>query len=326
VNQKSLLTLALTLAVAASTQSQALDTVFYEDATLTGQHNLQLALAGDDDVVKTIAVLPAETETANETMKAEPKVELDSAEVESDSATVSGGQQRIQGSLSGMIFVPIPGGSFRMGSNNGDNDEAPVHTVQIDEFSMMTTEVTQQMWKELMGSNSSFFKGDDLPVEDVSWYDAQEFIKKLNQRDPGKGYRLPSESEWEYACRAGTITQFNTGDGESDLGHAGWYNGNSDSKTHPVGQKAPNVWGLYDMHGNVWEWCEDWYHSTYNGAPADGRAWVSPKGSYCVLRGGSWGSYPRSCRSTIRYWYDPRYPGSRYGNIGFRVAASFRSP
>ncbi|MBM3327433.1 MAG: formylglycine-generating enzyme family protein [Calditrichaeota bacterium] len=224
-----------------------------------------------------------------------------------------------QSPLPEMTFVLIPGGSFLMGSNDGDSDEKPVHRVEVKAFYIMTTEVTQRMWQAIMGDNPSYFKGDDLPVECVSWNDCQEFIKKLNQRDPGKGYRLPSEAEWEYACRAGTTTKYYTGDSESDLARTGWYDGNSGSKTHPVGQKQPNAWGLYDMHGNVWEWCEDWYHDSYNGAPGDGRAWTSPAGTYRVLRGGSWPYFDCACRSASRIWDEP---AERNLNYGFRVVRS----
>lgn len=133
------------------------------------------------------------------------------------------------------------------------------HVVQIQrEFYLGATEVTQKQWKAVMRANPSRFKGDDLPVENVSWDDVIEFCKKLSQKE-AKKYRLPTEAEWEYACRAGTEMRFSTGDDEEELKKAGWFNGNSDKKTHPVGQKAPNAWGLYDMHGNVMEWCRDVY-------------------------------------------------------------------
>ena len=216
-------------------------------------------------------------------------------------------------------FVQIHAGSFMMGSNSGYSDEKPVHRVTLKPFMMQTTEVTQSQWKAVMENNPSHFKGDNLPVECVSWNDCQEFIKKLNEMDPGKGYRLPSEAEWEYACRAGTTTKYYSGNSEYDLGRAGWYKGNSGSTTHAVGQKTANNWGLYDMHGNVWEWCEDWYHSSYGGSPTDGSAWLSPSSSYRVLRGGSWYDGPNYCRSADRDWDVPDDRVSRYG---FRLARS----
>ena len=156
----------------------------------------------------------------------------------------------------------------------------------------------------------------------VSWEDAQAYADWLNKKT-GKEFRLPSEAEWEYACRAGTRTRFYTGDSDKDLDRAGWYRSNSGNKTHPVGEKAPNVWGLYDMHGNVWEWVEDdWQgsYSSYNGAPDDGRAWVeNSRGSYRVLRGGSWFNAAQDCRSAMRYSFAPGY---RDGGVGFRLSRS----
>ncbi|NQS98347.1 MAG: formylglycine-generating enzyme family protein [candidate division Zixibacteria bacterium] len=218
-----------------------------------------------------------------------------------------------------MKFVKIPGGSFMMGSNSGGSNEKPVHRVTLKPFMMQTTEVTQAQWKALMEKNTSRFKGNNLPVERVFWNDCQEFIKKLNQRYPGKGYRLPTEAEWEYACQAGTTTKYYSGNSESDLKRVAWYDGNSGNKTHPVGKRRPNVWGLYDMHGNVWEWCEDWYHYNYNGAPTNGSAWLSPSGAYRILRGGSWNYGAYSCRSAVRDYSNPSYRGS---NFGFRLVRS----
>ena len=224
-----------------------------------------------------------------------------------------------KGPLPGMEFVRIPTGSFMMGSPPSEKryrDEVLQHRVTLKSFYMQTTEVTQRQWREVMGSNPSNFMGDNLPVEQVSWNDCQEFIRKLNQRDPGKGYRLPTEAEWEYACRAGTTTRYYSGSSDSDLGGVGWYEGNSGSKTHPVGQKQPNGWGLYDMHGNVWEWCEDKWHDNYNGGPADGSAWVSGSDNSRVYRGGSWYNNGRRCRSAGRSWF---LPADHYDHLGFRL-------
>jgi len=222
-------------------------------------------------------------------------------------------------------FVSISGGEFLMGSLPGDIDhyfrEGYMHRVIVNSFQMMTTQVTQAQWKAVMGIDPSFFKGDDRPVERVTWNDCQEFIRELNKLDPGKGYRLPTEAEWEYACHAGTVTRYNTGNSESDLDRAGWYDGNSGNTTHPVAQKLPNAWGLYDMHGNVWEWCEDDYHERYDGAPTDGSAWInSPRGDARVLRGGSWLSPYKACQSTRRLWTIPDHCCDHYG---FRVVRTF---
>ena len=231
-----------------------------------------------------------------------------------------GGVRVIPGAIAGMKFVKIPAGSFMLGSFDSEpgrgDDESPRHKVTLQSFYIQTTEVTQAQWVAVMGSNPSHFQGDDLPVENVSWNDVHDILRELNVLDPGKGYRLPSEAEWEYACRAGTRFAYYSGADESDLASVGWYVGNSGSKTHPVGQKLPNTWGLYDMHGNVREWCEDWYHNSYEGATEDGSAWVSPTGSYRVLRGGSWYNNPGGCRSAVRHGYGLAY---RYGFIGFRL-------
>ena len=228
----------------------------------------------------------------------------------------------------GMTFVSIPSGDFMMGSPESEDgrwgDEGPRHSVSISSFEMMSTEVTQGMWEEVMGSNPSRFTGDlNRPVENVSWNDCQDFIDKLNDLYPSHTYRLPSESEWEYACRAGTTTRFYWGDSDSGsvMGDYCWYSSNSNSSTHPVGLKLPNDWGLYDMSGNVWEWCEDSWHGSYDGAPVDGSAWVSSGASSRVLRGGGWNSSARDCRSANRT-YDSA--DSRYNNLGFRLARSVR--
>ena len=220
-------------------------------------------------------------------------------------------------------MLELPTGSFCMGSNNGNPDEKPVHRVAVNySFYMGRYEVTQAQWQAVMGNNPSNFKGDlaepyiKLPVEQVSWDDAQNFINKLNELNDGFRYRLPTEAEWEYACRAGT-----TGDYAGNLGEMAWYSENSGSKTHPVGGKQPNAWGLFDMHGNVWEWCQDWYHDSYNGAPGDASAWLSRgEQKYRVLRGGSWDGNAAVLRSATRSWQQPDGPG-RLSNLGFRVVA-----
>ncbi|MDP8288063.1 MAG: formylglycine-generating enzyme family protein [Candidatus Electryonea clarkiae] len=204
-----------------------------------------------------------------------------------------------------------------------DGDEGPQHQVTISSFQMMTTEVTQAQWEAVMGSNPAKFKGSNLPVEQVSWNDVQDFLKKLNQSDPGKGYRLPTEAEWEYACRAGTTTRYYSGKSESDLASVGWYNGNSGKKTHPVGQKKENAWGLYDMHGNVNEWCKEWYDGDYYDSSPTTDPQGASSGPYRVLRGGSWGSYARGCRSALR---NGTIPDNRDYVNGFRVVFVSSSP
>ena len=201
--------------------------------------------------------------------------------------------------------------------------ERPSHSVKIKRsFYLQTTPVTQGQWQRLMGDNPSFFKdgGENCPVEQVSWEDAQQFIKKLNKREKTKEYRFPSEAEWEYACRAGSEAEFSFGDDVERLDDYAWYGKNSDKKTHPVGQKKPNAWGLYDMHGTVWEWVEDDYHWDYTGAPNDGRAWIdNPRGSDRVIRGGGWNGDAGRCLSATR---GIKRPGDHSSNVGFRLSRS----
>ncbi len=226
----------------------------------------------------------------------------------------------------GMTFVWIPPGTFTMGSPSTEDEryegESMHEVVLKNGFYLQTTPVTQGQWVDLMVQNPSSFKnsGKNGPVETVSWEDVMVFIRRLNERGENVRYRLPTEAEWEYACRAGTTTRFYTGDSETDLERAGWYIKNSKNQTHPVGQKEANLWGLYDMHGNVWEWVEDDWHEDSTGAPTDGSAWIdSPRGSDRVLRGGSWRDGARYCRSAYRYYSSP---GNRLKFFGFRLACS----
>jgi len=218
-------------------------------------------------------------------------------------------------------LIAIPGGTFYMGSRDGEgrDSEHPRHQVTVAPFYMGKYPVTQAQWQAVMGNNPARFKGADRPVEQVSWNDAQEFLSRLRSITgkrslSGVEMRLPTESEWEYVCRAGTETAYAFGDDPVQLDKYAWFEGNSGGETHPVGQLQPNAWGLYDMHGNVWEWCEDTGHGNYNGAPTDGSAWAG--GLNRVLRGGSWGSGPRGVRSASRFGNDP---ADRYGLVGFRV-------
>ncbi len=203
-----------------------------------------------------------------------------------------------------------------MGSN-GDDREKPVHKVKISKpFYLCKYPVTQKEWIAVMGSNPSNLEGDNNPVESVSWDDVQEFVKKLNATEGTDKYRLPSEAKWEYACRADTTTKYSFGDDEAKLGEYAWYDKNSGKKTQPVGQKKPNPWGLYDMHGNVWEWVQDNWHHSYKGAPADGSVWENESSSRRVLRGGSWCNVAGGCRSAVR---GSGVPVNRYYDLGFRL-------
>jgi formylglycine-generating enzyme required for sulfatase activity len=213
-----------------------------------------------------------------------------------------------------MSFVEIPAGSFEMGSNlNASSDQSPEHEVTISRaFEMQTTEVTQAEWRSVMGNDPSHFQGDDLPVDQVSWQDAQDFIRHLNKLDPGKGYRLPTEAEWEYACRAGSTDR-----GFPDLDEVAWWHKNSEDQTHPVAQKQPNAWGLYDMIGNVWELCADWKSPYPAGPVTDPQG--PPHGYYKVSRGGSWFDVAAAANPAFRSVPDPDYRGN---SMGFRLARS----
>ncbi len=215
-------------------------------------------------------------------------------------------------------MVLVRGGTFQMGSNDHDS-EKPIHSVTLSDFEIGKHPVTQKLWQEIMGSNPSHFTGcDDCPVEQVSWNDVQEFLRKINQKYPGKNYRLPSEAEWEYAARGGSQSKGYTYAGSSDINEVARYDKNSGGKTHPVGSKKANELGIYDMSGNVWEWCQDAWHDNYQGAPKDGSAWIrGGEQGVRVLRGGSWGSDWVDCRAADRYWDNPAYRDDYYG---FRLA------
>jgi formylglycine-generating enzyme required for sulfatase activity len=213
-------------------------------------------------------------------------------------------------------MVVIPAGSFVMGSNYGIHEQ-PTHLVNLRSFLMGKTEVTQEQWEAVMGNNPSKNRGLMLPVEQVSWDDIQQFIAKLNQRT-GQKYRLPSEAEWEYAARAGTTTEWSHGNDESKLGNYAWYGQDSKSKTQAVGQKLPNSFGLFDLHGNVWEWTQDCWHAYYVKAPTDGSAWTTAcTDNRRVLRGGSWYYNPTFLRSAHRHGDNP---DNRNLTFGFRLA------
>ncbi|MDR1315346.1 MAG: formylglycine-generating enzyme family protein [Spirochaetales bacterium] len=235
-------------------------------------------------------------------------------------------------------MVRISGGTFTMGSPASEpdrDDDETRHPVRVSDFSISRYEVTQKEYRDIMGTDPSDFKGDTLPVENVSWFDAIEYCnrrslmekltpaytvsgsgdwREITWNREADGYRLPTEAEWEYACRAGTTTPYSSG---GSVDSAGWYWNNSGQTTRPVGQKQPNAWGLYDMHGNVWEWCWDWYGEYPDGAQADPSGAAS--GSGRVLRGGSWGSDARILRSANRDSVTPT-PSGRDHIIGFRLA------
>jgi len=232
----------------------------------------------------------------------------------------------------GMKLVLIPKGTFTMGSpesEEGRQDNETQHSVTISkDYYLGVYEVTQAQYEKVMGKNLSDFQGvivdnenAELPVENVSWDDAVEFCKKLSaqpeEKEAGRVYRLPTESEWEYACRAGSKTAYSFDDEEGLLPEYGWFDRNSSNRTHTVGLLEPNAWGLYDMHGNVWELCSDWYGEYPNEPVSDPNG--PTKGTHRVLRGGSWYDFAACCKSTIRFRLDPSGLGN---SLGFRVALS----
>jgi formylglycine-generating enzyme required for sulfatase activity len=221
-------------------------------------------------------------------------------------------------------MVLIPAGEFIMGSpgsdHSADKDEKPQHRVRITKpFYLGKFLVTQEQWEAVMGNDPSPIGGLKMPVENVSWQDCQRFLEELNVKcGTGHGkFTLPTEAQWEYACRAGSTTRYFFGDEVSRLGEYAWYGANSGNTLHPVGQKKPNAWGLYGMHGNIWEWCEDWYDGRYYAkAPVDDPLGPAA-GSNRVFRGGCWGDAAGSCRSSSRCSYGAQ---SRGCYLGFRVS------
>ena len=215
-------------------------------------------------------------------------------------------------------FVLVPAGTFQMGDStgNGEVNEQPVHTVTLTHaFYLQKTPVTQAQWETVMGSNPSYFVDcPTCPVDEVSYTDVQQFITALNARAPGKGYRMPTEAEWEYAARAGTSGDFGV-PGDASVG--GWISTNSTNESHPVAELQPNAWGLYDMQGNVWEWVSDWYGPYRSGAVIDPTG--PDSGEFRVLRGGSWRHSASYARSSFRWSTDPTYMSDYYG---FRLAKS----
>lgn len=224
-------------------------------------------------------------------------------------------------------MVVIPAGSFLMGTpdsvrsapNDSSNDkEKPVRTLQMKSFSLGKYEVTQAEWVAIMGENPSESEGKDLPVDHVSWEMAQSFVEKLSKLT-GKKYRLPSEAEWEYAARAGTSKEYYDSDEIASLDAHAWFNANSDKEAHAVGQKKPNRFGLYDMHGNVWEWTQDCWNPNYQGAPATQTAWEEGNCESRVNRGGSWFNVARMLRSAFRSRFSSSLKSPYFG---VRVARS----
>lgn len=244
---------------------------------------------------------------------------------------------------SGAEMVLIPAGRFRMGSANGKADETPVHELQMDAFLMDRYEMTQEQYTKFVPLNGSHFKGPKNPVEMISWPEAALFCNERSRAEglqpcydeengqcnfDAGGYRLPTEAEWEYACRAGSDTEYCFGADARGLRQSGWFVENANKKTQPVGQKKPNAWGLYDMHGNVAEWCNDIYEKDYYaGSPAQNPRGAS-EGVKRALRGGAWNSPADCCRSAYRLGEDPGFEDACFARdaIGFRCVRKASSP
>jgi formylglycine-generating enzyme required for sulfatase activity len=225
--------------------------------------------------------------------------------------------------VNGVSFtmVAVEGGTFTMGAtaeqgSEAHDDEYPTHSVTLSDFYIGETEVTQELWKAVMGSNPSYFSGTNLPVERVSWNDCQTFITKLNQLT-GQNFRLPTEAEWEYAARGGNKSKGYKYAGSNNLNDVAWYSDNSSGQTHPIKQKQPNELGLYDMTGNVFEWCQDWYDSSYYSSSPKTNPTGPSTGSNRVTRGSSWDYIQSSPYVSNRYFSSPTFDSL---NLGLRLA------
>ena len=268
----------------------------------------------------------AKIKAQREAAEAKRKAEAEAAErrrIEEEAKRKAESEARGEFTVNGVTFkmIYVEGGTFTMGctSEQGSDcyeNEEPPHYVTVSDFCMGETEVTQALWKAVMGNNPSFFKGDNLPVEQVSWTDCYEFIRKLNQLT-GKSFRLPTEAEWEYAARGGNKSKGYKYAGGNNIGNVAWYEDNSGSKPHPVNTKLQNELGLCDMSGNVWEWCSDWY-GNYSGSAQTNPIGPST-GTDRVYRGGGWNIFARCCRISFRYYTSPDY---RKNCLGFRLALS----
>ena len=291
--------------------------------------NLQITLSKEAASTNQISQTthPQQSQTQRPVSQTQPVSSMASSSTTSTSSNI------IDSSTSGSVItihvkdsvniemVKVEAGSFDMGATPEmkklDTDEKPVHRVTLtNDYYIGKYEVTQALWQAVMGSNQSYFKGDDLPVEQVSWNDCQDFISKLNAMT-GKRFRLPSEAEWEYAARGGNKSRGYQYSGSNTIGDVAWCDGNSSSMTHAVGTKQPNELGIYDMAGNVWEWCQDWFDSYSSSPQTNPTGAVS--GSYRVCRGGSWIFSARNCRSSSRSNGTPVF---RNGDLGLRLVLS----
>ena len=291
------------------------------NGVLVGNHNVEIRKSGYATSRQTVTI--SEGQTASISGSLTSSTSSSSANTLSSSSSSPSGNTITIPVKNGVNIemVKVESGSFNMGATpemeDPNESEKPVHLVTLaNDYYIGKYEVTQALWQAVMGSNPSSSKGDDLPVERVSWNDCQDFISKLNAMT-GKRFRLPTEAEWEYAARGGKKSRGYQYSGNNTLGDIAWYSGNSSSRTHAVGTKQPNELGIYDMAGNVWEWCQDWKGS-YSSSPL-----VNPigavSGSLRVYRGGSWSSSARGCRTSCRNCFTPN---GRDNNLGLRLVLS----
>ena len=295
------------------------------DQLLIGQHQLRLSKQGYADYNGTVTIREGETMSVSATLsnisvtEQQRSFNLPMEDIAQSRRTITVGNVQF-------TMIRVDGGTFQMGATpeqkKPDSDEKPVHTVTLSPYYIGETEVTQELWQAVMDSNPSYFKGSKFPVERVSWDDCQEFVRRLNQQT-GLQFRLPTEAEWEYAARGGNKSRGYQYSGSNNLNDVAWYDKNSydmgrsspDFGPHPVGQKSPNELGLYDMSGNVWEWCQDLYGSYSAGSQTNPTGPSS--GSSRVCRGGSWYFIARSCRVAIRNFNSP---DTQRDYLGFRLA------
>ncbi|MDR2149619.1 MAG: SUMF1/EgtB/PvdO family nonheme iron enzyme [Spirochaetaceae bacterium] len=310
---------------------EAGDTVNYQSIAdgMSVMEELALKLTGQEKEVARLGLERRDSAQAERERREAEAAQAERERREAEAAAQREQERRAQAAAAGMVLVPA--GTFMMGSNEGDSDEKPVHRVTISKpFYMSKYEITQQEWRKVMGNNPSYFKGDNLPVEKVSWYDAIEYCNRRSVNEgltpaymingssvtwnrSANGYRLPTEAEWEYAARSGGKDTY-TYAGSNSVDSVAWYDGNSGGSTQAVGTRAANSLGLYDMSGNVWEWCWDWYGSYGNSAVTDPMGAAS--GSYRVRRGGGWNYDARDVRSAYR---NDGTPTNRLYNLGLRV-------
>ena len=273
---------------------------------LIGNHTIRVTKQGYSEFMNTVTVREGQTENIMARLENGRQITF------SDNLSFT---------VAGVTFemIPVDGSTFMMGGtseqgSDADEDEKPSHSVTLSSYYIGKTEVTQALWKAVMDENPSHFKGENLPVEKVRWKDCQEFIRKLNSKT-GKSFRLPTEAEWEFAARGGNKSNCYKYSGSSDLGNVAWYDDNSSSMTHPVGTKQPNELGIYDMSGNVWEWCSDLYGSYDSVSQTNPTGPYS--GSYSVYRGGGWSNNVKGCRVSNRSFNSP---DSKYYYLGLRLA------